>query len=440
MASSVRQQTQHQQHEQYFDAHYRKEQRVKRKGRGGDEVTSASFITPKDPACGRRPLLLPGAAGGQSRSLIHGVPGSKSSLSQGEAPQPPSPPRQDKDKAVACVCAMRVLWVCVCACLAVTEAGRWADRAKDELKIDVDRMETVPSSYSNDITLDITVDFGVSSESTTESTISTETTPLPTTTTAITPTTTTTTTETTSSSSPSVDAIRVLPSDCADLLMAGVTKSGVYYIYPFTCTCSEPILVWCDMETDGGGWTVFLKRQQQPYQLDFNRTWEEYQAGFGDPYMEYWLGLEMLHVMTYGRMYSVRLDLETTEQKEEYTTFPNIKVESEDEKYKVILAGREGGSPQTKYCFRYWSYKLFTSIDRDYDSYYRGNCANEQGGGWWYTNCRYFNPTSIYGEHIELTCPYSVQLNVTRLQLKIRPTLCDAPFKAIHLREMSCGC
>ncbi|MPC49343.1 Tenascin-N [Portunus trituberculatus] len=193
------------------------------------------------------------------------------------------------------------------------------------------------------------------------------------------------------------------------------------------------------METDGGGWTVFLKRQQQPYQLDFNRTWEEYQAGFGDPYMEYWLGLEMLHVMTYGRMYSVRLDLETTEQKEEYTTFPNIKVESEDEKYKVILAGREGGSPQTKYCFRYWSYKLFTSIDRDYDSYYRGNCANEQGGGWWYTNCRYFNPTSIYGEHIELTCPYSVQLNVTRLQLKIRPTLCDAPFKAIHLREMSCG-
>ncbi|MPC78513.1 hypothetical protein E2C01_073001 [Portunus trituberculatus] len=61
MASSVHQQTQHQQHEQYFDAHYRKEQRVKRKGRGGDEVTSASFITPKPNApvgileeCGKR--------------------------------------------------------------------------------------------------------------------------------------------------------------------------------------------------------------------------------------------------------------------------------------------------------------------------------------------------------------------------------------------------
>ncbi|KAK8381940.1 hypothetical protein O3P69_015156 [Scylla paramamosain] len=226
----------------------------------------------------------------------------------------------------------------------------------------------------------LSTDAGIDSESTTESTTSTETTPLPTTTAATSTATTATITE--------------IPSDCADLLMAGVKVSGVYYIYPFTCTCSGPIQVWCDMETDGGGWTVFLKRQGQTDQLDFNRTWEEYKAGFGDPYEEYWLGLEMLHIMTYGRMYSVRLDLETTELKREHATYENIKVDSEEEKYKAILAGRENGSPKT----------------------------------------------STYKEHIELTCPYSVQLNVTRLQLKIRPALCDAPFKAIHLRDMSCGC
>lgn len=48
--------------------------------------------------------------------------------------------------------------------------------------------------------------------------------------------------------------------------------------------------VWCDMETDGGGWTVFLNRAQQTQQLNFSKTWEAYADGFGDPSAEYWLG------------------------------------------------------------------------------------------------------------------------------------------------------
>lgn len=46
------------------------------------------------------------------------------------------------------------------------------------------------------------------------------------------------------------------------------------------------------MESDGGGWTVFLSRQDtSPYpQVDFNRTWQDYKVGFGSPYNEYYLG------------------------------------------------------------------------------------------------------------------------------------------------------
>lgn len=69
-----------------------------------------------------------------------------------------------------------------------------------------------------------------------------------------------------------------------------------------------------------------------------------------------------------------------------------------------------------------------------------GNCAEVKGGAWWYYNCRCFNPTSTYTSAINLTCYGSSQINVTRLQLKIRPALCDAPLKTIHLREMNCGC
>lgn len=59
----------------------------------------------------------------------------------------------------------------------------------------------------------------------------------------------------------------------------------------YRCKCeAQKVRVWCDMDTDGGGWTVFLTRQKQTPQLEFNRSWVEYRSGFGDPHGEYWLG------------------------------------------------------------------------------------------------------------------------------------------------------
>ena len=42
--------------------------------------------------------------------------------------------------------------------------------------------------------------------------------------------------------------------DCGDLVGVEGKTSGVYKIHPFRS--AEGIFVYCDLDTDGGGWTV----------------------------------------------------------------------------------------------------------------------------------------------------------------------------------------
>uniref|UniRef100_A0A8C0FSM8 Fibrinogen C-terminal domain-containing protein n=1 Tax=Bubo bubo TaxID=30461 RepID=A0A8C0FSM8_BUBBB len=65
---------------------------------------------------------------------------------------------------------------------------------------------------------------------------------------------------------------RNCPIDCASIYYNGVRQSGVYSIVP--SLGGMPVEVLCDMDTEGGGWTVIQRRQDGS--VDFNRTWNEY--------------------------------------------------------------------------------------------------------------------------------------------------------------------
>ena len=53
--------------------------------------------------------------------------------------------------------------------------------------------------------------------------------------------------------------------------------------------------VWCDQDTDGGGWTVILKRLPvSGEQLNFKKPYSSYKKPFGEAEFEYWIGKSVL--------------------------------------------------------------------------------------------------------------------------------------------------
>ncbi|XP_019512398.1 PREDICTED: tenascin isoform X5 [Hipposideros armiger] len=181
------------------------------------------------------------------------------------------------------------------------------------------------------------------------------------------------------------------PRDCSQAMLNGDTTSGLYTIY-LNGDKAQALEVFCDMNSDGGGWIVFLRRKNG--REDFYRNWKAYAAGFGDRREEFWLGLDNLNKITSQGQYELRVDLRD-HGKTAYAVYDKFSVGDAKTRYKLKVEGYSGTAGDS---MAYHNGRSFSTFDKDTDSAIT-NCALSYKGAFWYKNCHRVNLMGRYGDN-----------------------------------------
>ncbi|XP_060742963.1 tenascin-like isoform X1 [Tachysurus vachellii] len=181
------------------------------------------------------------------------------------------------------------------------------------------------------------------------------------------------------------------PSDCSQELLNGELESGLVEIFPGGKD-GQSVMVYCDMETDGGGWTVFQRRKDG--KTNFFRGWQEYRKGFGDLEGEFWLGNDFLHNLTTMMPMTMRVDLRS-ENEAVFAHYSTFSVDTMKKHYMLRLSGYSGTAGDS---LRYHDKRPFSTHDRDPQPFIT-RCAMSYRGGWWYKNCHEANLNGLYNTH-----------------------------------------
>ena len=178
--------------------------------------------------------------------------------------------------------------------------------------------------------------------------------------------------------------------DCKEAYDLGQTCSGVYTLKPDNL---PPFEAYCDMETDGGGWTVFQRRMDGTQ--NFYLYWTHYVRGFGELNREFWLGLSQLERLTKVPT-ELRVDLEDFDNSARFAKYRTFKVGDSASNYTLTVSGYSGTAGDS---FSTHINQEFSTRDRDNDVQ-SAHCAQRFKGAWWFFNC---HPSNLNGRYLSGT-------------------------------------
>ncbi|XP_074554538.1 fibrinogen gamma chain [Halichoeres trimaculatus] len=205
-------------------------------------------------------------------------------------------------------------------------------------------------------------------------------------------------------SEPCKDDVEIQPTtgtDCQDIANKGATTSGLYYVKP--AAAPEQFLVYCDIDSYGRGFTVLQRRRDGS--VDFHKDWNQYKNGFGylspDDTTEFWLGNEKIHWLTATTSTIptvLKIQLVDWDGNERYADYNMFRLGSEADNYRFTYGFYLGGDagdafdgfdfgddPSDKF-YTTHNGMQFSTFDKDNDKY-DGNCAQQDGSGWWMNRC-----------------------------------------------------
>ncbi|XP_040211574.1 fibrinogen-like protein 1-like protein [Rana temporaria] len=175
--------------------------------------------------------------------------------------------------------------------------------------------------------------------------------------------------------------------DCRAAYLNLRRRSGFYVIWPKD---SPPMVVYCDLGSEGDGWTVLQRKLADDHASFGSRDWEEYKNGFGHLQGSHWLGNELIYLLTRQNAFTVRFLLVDSQGNRHHADYSSFRVDSEAKGYSLRLGEYSGNASDA---LTLWNESgihdnmVFSTKDRDNDRWDR-NCADELSGGWWFDNCR----------------------------------------------------
>lgn len=133
----------------------------------------------------------------------------------------------------------------------------------------------------------------------------------------------------------------------------------------------------------GTGWTVIQQRIDG--KENFNRSWTEYQNGFGSLDGDFFLGLDKIHSLTSVLQHELYIHMVYDNGTIENAHYDNFTVSNKEDFYKLHLANFTGNVKHDYFSIMTAKEDFYT-FDNDTTN---TNCALQNGGGFWYGGCRY---------------------------------------------------
>ncbi|CAL4143542.1 unnamed protein product, partial [Meganyctiphanes norvegica] len=163
------------------------------------------------------------------------------------------------------------------------------------------------------------------------------------------------------------------PVSCGDLYNRGIQISEPVQIYPYKCCPHSRADVLCEQSLDlEGPWTVIQRRQVVEPRENFYRTWNDYARGFGKLDGEFWVGLNVIHELTFDSVHELHIELEDWGGNKRSAKYSHFSVGSAEENYKLKISGYSGDAGDA---MTYHNGQPFSTRDRENDEHAPEHCA-----------------------------------------------------------------